>query len=187
MSNHRHFLYCVCAGTAAAAGEARGVSHAPLRTRWFRHLIFPAILFIWPPEDGSDTLRVVAAKNSQAKNISTSSVRASIVHAAACMRVQNLSNSNMSAGSKDKKLQTMWKGCRVLILEEISMVSAILYNMLDFRSMLGRRFESLRGPADVHPDRSCFWPRSHSSASGRLLAAASHCAVVALGRLAAER
>ena len=47
---------------------------------------------------------MVAAKNSQAKNVSTPSVRATTVHAAACMRVQNLSNSNMSAGSKEKKI-----------------------------------------------------------------------------------
>ena len=110
------------------------------------NLIFPVVLFIWPPEDGNETLRVVAAKNSQAKNISTSAVRATTLHAAACMRVQSLSNSDMSAGSKEEKLRTMWKSCRVLILEEISMVSALLYNMLDFRSMLGRRLSHCVDP-----------------------------------------
>ena len=50
---------------------------------------------------------MVAAKNSQAKNISTSAVRATTLHAAACMRVQSLSNSDMSAGSKEEKLRTM--------------------------------------------------------------------------------
>ncbi|CAE7278381.1 PIF7, partial [Symbiodinium sp. CCMP2592] len=125
------------------APHKRGVYHMLLlgqsgsgKTHVVQNLIFPVVLFIWPPEDGSETLRVVAAKNSQAKNISTSSVRATTVHAAACMRVQNLSNGNLTAGSKEKALRTMWQSCRVLILEEISMVAAMLYNMLDYRSML---------------------------------------------------
>ena len=133
--------------------EERGVYHMLLlgqggsgKTHVVVNLIFPEVLFIWPPEDGNETLRVVAAKNSQAKNISTSAVRATTLHAAACMRVQSLSNSDMSAGSKEEKLWTMWKSCRVLILEEISMVSALLYNMLDFRSMLGRRLSHCVDP-----------------------------------------
>ena len=81
----------------------------------------------------------VAAKNAQAKNISTEQVQAKTVHGAACMRVQSLVNSNMAAGTQEKKLQTYWNSIRVLIVEEISMVSALLYNMLDFRAMLGRR------------------------------------------------
>ncbi|CAE7839254.1 PIF7 [Symbiodinium sp. CCMP2592] len=135
------------------APHKRGVYHMLLlgqggsgKTHVVQNLIFPVVLFIWPPEDGSETLRVVAAKNSQAKNISTSSVRATTVHAAACMRVQNLSNCNLAAGSKEKALRTMWQSCRVLILEEISMVAAMLYNMLDYRSMLGRRLSH-----DVNP------------------------------------
>ena len=133
--------------------EERGVYHMLLlgqggsgKTHVVVNLIFPAVLFIWPPEDGNETLRLVAAKNSQAKNISTSAVRATTLHAAACMRVQSLSNSDMSAGSKEEKLRTMWKSCRVLILEEISMASALLYNMLDFRSMLGRRLSHCVDP-----------------------------------------
>ena len=133
--------------------EKRGVYHMLLlgqggsgKTHVVQNLIFPAVLFIWPLEDGRETLRVAAAKNAQAKNISTSSVRATTLHAAACMRVQSLSNSNMAAGAQEKRLQTMWQSCRVLILEEISMVSALLYNMLDFRSMLGRRLSHCVDP-----------------------------------------
>lgn len=47
------------------------------------------------------------------------------------MRVQSLSNSQMAAGKKEKALERMWKNIRVLIIEEISMVAAMLYNMLD--------------------------------------------------------
>ena len=45
----------------------------------------------------------------------------------------------MAAGSNEKGLQKLWSSVRVLVVEEISMVSALLYNMLDFRAMLGRR------------------------------------------------
>ena len=160
---------------------------APARTHVVVNLIFPVVLFIWPPEDGNETLRVVAAKNSQAKNISTSAVRATTLHAAACMRVQSLSNSDMSAGSKEEKLRTMWKSCRVLILEEISMVSALLYNMLDFRSMLGRRLSHCVDPQTYTRIGQCLWPGAYSLALGRLPAAASHRAAIASGRFDSER
>ena len=44
----------------------------------------------------------------------------------------------MAAGSKQQALQQLWSSVRVLVVEEISMVSALLYNMLDFRAMIGR-------------------------------------------------
>ena len=44
----------------------------------------------------------------------------------------------MPAGAKKSALQRMWNSRRLLVLEEISMVSATLYNMLLFRSFLGR-------------------------------------------------
>ena len=126
--------------------EQRGVYHLLLlgqggsgKTHIVQNIIFLVMLFIWLPDGGQETLKVVAAKNSQAKNISTDAVRASTLHAAACMRVQNLSNGSMAAGTQEKRLQKHWQACRCLIIEEISMVSALLYNMLNFRSMLGRR------------------------------------------------
>ncbi|CAE7263859.1 PIF7 [Symbiodinium sp. CCMP2456] len=133
--------------------EERGVYHVLLlgqggsgKTHVVQNVIFPIVLFIWPPVDGRETLRVVAAKNSQAKNISTASVQATTVHAAGCMRVQRLSNSEMAAGNKEKQLEAMWQRVRVLIVEEISMVASLLYNMLDYRSMLGRRLSHLVDP-----------------------------------------
>ena len=128
------------------APENRSVFHLLLlgqggsgKTHIVQNLIFPVVQFIWPPQQDEDALMVVAAKNAQAKNISTESVRAKTLHTASCMRVQSLSNSQMSAGKKLKPLQKMWNSVRVLIIEEISMVAAMLYNMLDFRAMLGRR------------------------------------------------
>ncbi|CAK9053739.1 unnamed protein product, partial [Durusdinium trenchii] len=126
--------------------ENRGVYHILLlgqggsgKTHIVQNLIFPIVHFIWPAEGEEDSMMVVAAKNAQAKNISTDQVAAKTLHAASCMRVQSLSNGNMTAGTAEKRLKTLWNSIRVLIIEEISMVSAMMYNMLDFRAMLGRR------------------------------------------------
>ncbi|CAE7805372.1 unnamed protein product [Symbiodinium sp. CCMP2592] len=108
------------------------------KTHVVQKLIFPIVLFIWPPSKNRETIQVVAAKNSQAKNISTSEIRAKTLHTASAMRVQKLVNGLMSAGQKQQRLRDLWEECRVLILEEISMVSAAMYNMLDYRAMLGR-------------------------------------------------
>ena len=126
--------------------EKRNVYHMLLlgqggsgKTHIVQNIVFPVVHFIWPPEEEQPTLMVVAAKNAQAKNISTDEVKAKTLHSAALLGVQSLNNSNMAAGSKEKGLQKLWNAVRVLGVEEISMVSALLYNMLDFRAMLGRR------------------------------------------------
>ena len=56
------------------------------------------IHFVWPAQQDQQTLMVVAAKNAQAKNISTEQVRARTLHGAALLGVQALTNSNMAAG-----------------------------------------------------------------------------------------
>ncbi len=43
----------------------------------------------------------------------------------------------MAAGGKAEALRKIWNSVRVVI-EEISMIAAMMYNMLDFRSMLDR-------------------------------------------------
>ena len=108
------------------------------KTHVVQNLVFVAALFIWPPTHG-ETMHVVAASNAQAKNISTTKVKARTLHSACCMRVQKMVNSLMSAGNKEALLQQRWEGAMVLIIEEISMVAASLYNMLDWRIMLGRK------------------------------------------------
>ena len=128
------------------APEKRHVYHMLLlgqggsgKTHIVQNIVFPVVQFIWPEEDEQEpTLMVVAAKNAQAKNISTDKVKARTLHNAGMLGVQSLTNSNMGAGSKERALQKLWSKVQVLIVEEISMVSALLYNMLDFRAMLGR-------------------------------------------------
>ena len=81
---------------------------------------------------------VVAMSNAQAKNISTETVKARTIHNAAGMRVQQLVNPKMRSGNKQGQLSRLWNQVRVLVIEEVSMVAAAVYNMLDFRAMLGR-------------------------------------------------
>ena len=84
---------------------------------------------------------VCAASNAQAKNISTVSVKARTLHSASAMRVQKMVNEKMRPGEKLGNLQMLWRQVRALIIEEVSMVAAELYNMLDFRSMCGRSLD----------------------------------------------
>ena len=109
------------------------------KTHVVQNLVFAAVVFIWPsPSAGEPSLVVVAASNAQAKNISTDAVKARTLHNACSMRVQKLVNAHMGPGNKNAALQRLWGRCVVLVVEEISMVAAALYNMLDFRSMCGR-------------------------------------------------
>ena len=55
------------------------------------------------------------------------------------MNEQELTNDNMIAGIKERKLVRKRRSCRALIMDEITMASAPLFNMLNFRSTLGRR------------------------------------------------
>ena len=81
---------------------------------------------------------VVASSNAQAKNISTKDVKARTLHNACAMRVQQYINCKMRLGKKQSQLTRVWNKVRVLVIEEVSMVAAALYNMLDFRSMSAR-------------------------------------------------
>ena len=54
------------------------------------------------------------------------------------MRVERLVNENMRPGNKLESLTKLWGCVRVLVIEEVSMVAASWYNMLDVRSMHGR-------------------------------------------------
>ena len=109
------------------------------KTHVVQNLVFEAIEYIWPPASPEEpTLMVVASSNAQAKNISTASVKARTLHNASAMRVQQYVNVRMRPGNKQPLLARVWGQVRALIIEEVSMVAAALYNMLDFRSMCGR-------------------------------------------------
>ena len=109
------------------------------KTHVVQKLVFKATQYIWPVDAESEpTLMVVASSNAQAKNISTKDVKARTLHNACAMRVQQYINCKMRLGKKQSQLTRVWNKVRVLVIEEVSMVAAALYNMLDFRSMSAR-------------------------------------------------
>jgi hypothetical protein len=109
------------------------------KTHVVQKLVFTAVEYIWPSAGRAQkSLMVVASSNAQAKNISTREVKARTIHNAAAMRIQELINPKMRPGKKQNQLTRLWDPVRVLVIEEVSMVAASWYNMLGFRSMLGR-------------------------------------------------
>ena len=109
------------------------------KTHVVQKLIFKAVDFLWPAKSKAEpTLMVVASSNAQAKNISTDSVKARTMHNASGMRVQKLVNDRMRPGKKQASLTKLWNEVKVLVIEEVSMVAAAWYNMLDVRAMHGR-------------------------------------------------
>jgi hypothetical protein len=109
------------------------------KTHVVQNIVFEAVLYIWPPQSEDEpTLLVVASSNAQAKNISTADVKARTLHNASGMRVQQYINAKMRPGNKQKHLTRLWGQVRVLVIEEVSMVAAGWYNMLDYRSMCAR-------------------------------------------------
>ena len=89
-----------------------------VKTHVVKHIIFTALLFIWPSSHNAPTLQVVAMSNAQAKNISSSQVKARTVHNACGMRVQRLVNPAMRPGGKLEGLTRTWDQCKILVIEE---------------------------------------------------------------------
>ena len=109
------------------------------KTHVVQNVVFKTVEYLWPAESvDSPSLMVVAASNAQAKNISSPEFKARTLHNAAGMRVQEMVNPKMRPGDKANALEQRWRNVRVLVIEEVSMVSAASYNMLDFRAMYGR-------------------------------------------------
>ena len=104
-----------------------------------QQLVFQVVDYLWPEASADEpSLTVVASSNAQAKNISTAAVKARTIHNASGMRVQKLVNERMRPGNKQASLTRLWNRVRVLVVEEVSMVAAQWYNMLDVRAMHGR-------------------------------------------------
>lgn len=127
------------------------------KTHVVQNIIFRAVDFIWPPIAGQSRLVVCASSNAQAKNISTARHQAMTVHSASNMRVQSMSNVRMQPDAERKQLlTTRWARVMVLVVEEISMVAAKQYNMLDYRSAWGRAREQDFNPHNYHHRGNAF-------------------------------
>ena len=109
------------------------------KTHVVQNLVFKVVDFLWPATSKAEpTLMVVASSSAQATRISTDRVKARTMHNASGMRVQKLANDRMRPGKKQASLTKLWDQVKVLVIEEVSMVAASWYNMLDVRSMHGR-------------------------------------------------
>ena len=84
---------------------------------------------------------VVCAKWSQCENISTSKHAAISCHRAGAVGLQAFTSNMMPVGRAQQTLYQMWQERRLLIMEEVSMIGANLYNMLMWRSFQARRDE----------------------------------------------
>ena len=65
-------------------------------------------------------------------------MKARTAHNASAMRIPQLVKAKMRPGNKQKALMAMWSDVRVLVIEEVSMMPASVYNMLDIRAAHGR-------------------------------------------------
>ena len=109
------------------------------KTAIVQEVVLPTMDFVFPPEDnGQKSSLIVCSSWAQAENISTNEHRAMSCHKAAGMRVQKLRNRDMLPGEKKPFLEQMWLPRRLLVLEEVGMISPALYNMLLYRSFHGR-------------------------------------------------
>jgi len=114
------------------------------KTAVVQEIVLPAVDFIFPPEVLGESSSLIACSSwAQAQNISTLAHKAVSCHNAAMMRVQSLRNRDMQPGEKKSALERKWCPKKLLVLEEVSMISPALYNMLLYRSYHGRkdRFE----------------------------------------------
>ena len=121
------------------------------KTAIVQEIVLPAVDFVFPPETpGSTSSIIVCSSWAQAQNISTLTHKAVSCHNAAMMRVQSLRNSQMSPGEKKAALARKLCPKRLLVIEEVSMISPALYNMLLYRFFHARSGLSCPNSFQVH-------------------------------------
>ena len=102
-----------------------------------QQIVLPAVDFLF---NGPSATRIVCAKWSQAENIATERHAATTCHNAAAMGIGEHRNRDMvPAVEVRKKLEKIWCDLRLLVVEEVSMVSPNLFNMLLYRAFHARR------------------------------------------------
>ena len=105
-----------------------------------QEIVLPAIDFIFPPEQPNTSSSIIVCSSwAQAQNISTDVFNAVTCHNATCMRVQSYRNKDMLPEGKQALLEAKLNPIRALIIEEVSMISPALYNMLLYRFYHGRK------------------------------------------------
>jgi len=110
------------------------------KTAIVQEIVLPAVDFLFPPEvPGASSSIIVCSSWAQAQTISTLDHKAVSCHNATMMRVQSYRNTHMLPGQNKAALERKLCPKRLLVIEEVSMISPSLYNMLLFRFYHGRR------------------------------------------------
>ena len=111
------------------------------KTAIVQEIVLPAMDKLFPPAapDYRRSTLIVCAKWSQAENISTKEHKAMSCHRAALMGIGTHRNKGMLPQDRKSALERRWNHLKALIIEEVSMVSPNLYNMLLYRGFHGRR------------------------------------------------
>ena len=110
------------------------------KTAIVQEIVLPAVDFIFPPEQPNESSSIIVCSSwAQAQNISTDTFKAVSCHNATCMRVQSYRNKDMLPETKQAALEAKLNAKRALVIEEVSMISPALYNMLLYRFYHGRK------------------------------------------------
>ena len=109
------------------------------KTAIAQQVVLPTMDVVFPPDDNNlKSSLIVCSSWAQAENISTEEHRAVTCHNAAGMRVQSYRNKAMLPGAQKPRLEQNWSSRRLLVWEEVGMISPALYNLLLCRASHGR-------------------------------------------------
>ena len=118
------------------------------KTAIVQEIVLPAVDFIFPPEQPNESSSIIVCSSwAQAQNISTDTFKAVSCHNATCMRVQSYRNKDMLPETKQAALEAKLNAKRALVIEEVSMISPALYNMILYRFYHGRKKKAMAGDA----------------------------------------
>ena len=113
------------------------------KTALIQEIVLPVLDALFPKDESFNppqTSLIVCSSWAQAENISTPEHKALSCHTACHMRVQGeYRNKSMLPGEKQSLLEQRWGNKRCLIVEEVSLISPELLNMVLYRSFHGRR------------------------------------------------
>ena len=106
------------------------------KTAIVQEIVLPAVDFLF----GVSATLIACAKWSQAENISTETHAATTCHRAAQMGIGEHRNRDMVPDADMRtRLENIWCDLKLFVIEEVSMVSPNLYNMLLYRAFQARR------------------------------------------------
>ena len=115
-------------------------------------LLLEVFVLFFPPVGGEDRYLITTFSHAQSDAISNEKIRANTAHSACSYRVASLRNTQMALKTKEKEMQQRWMNKVLLIQDEISLVPAMVQNMLLYRIMRARQDHGLQWETYALPD-----------------------------------